>query len=414
MEMKREELEFIRLHRKENVNELLLHNKGNPTIDMKVVARQIIGWQKARLKLPLWAEEPDITYPDRLPLEQCSSQTSAEYKSFIARRFFQGSNNISDKNRAILITDLTGGFGVDATMITRGFVNSRLTFVEQNSELCHLAEHNFPLLGITNPTIINNICENVIPQLPHQDIIYIDPARRDIHGNKTVKIEDCTPNLTKLYPTLLNKADVVLAKLSPMLDITDAIRKMSGLTEVHIISINGECKEILLVMSSLANMQKKNRIKIVCTNLGNTSNQEFAFYQGDEQSAVCPLSPQVMKYLYEPNASVMKSGAFKSIGERFGLSKLHRSSHLYTSDNIVSEFPGRIFVVEQTFNMSKNDIKSLQQKTSQANITTRNFPLSVSDLRRRLKIQEGGDYYIFATTLSDNSHALLLCKKADQ
>ena len=345
-------------------------------------------------------------------MEQCSSQASAEYKSNIARRILQEINNVSDTGRSMLITDLTGGFGVDATMITRGFGHSRLTFVEQNPELCQLAEQNFPLLGIPHPTIINDTCENVILQLPHQDIIYIDPARRDIHGKKTVMIEDCTPDLTKLIPTLLTKADVVMAKLSPMLDITDAISKLPGLTEVHIVSINGECKEILLLMSSLA-QKPEDRIKIVCVNLGNNSIQEFAFYQGDEQSAVCTLSPQVMNYLYEPNASVMKSGAFKAVGERYGLGKLHKISHLYTSDNLVWDFPGRIFVVAQTFSMSKNDIRSLKQSTCQANITTRNFPLSVADLRRRLKIQEGGNDYIFATTLSDNSHALLLCKKAD-
>ena len=410
--MTKEERDFIRLHREENANDLLLHSRGNPMIDMKVVACQVQGWQKARQKLPLWAEREDIIFPERLPMEQCSSQVTAEYKGKMAKRLIQQSDDASIKTRKVLLTDLTGGFGVDATMMARNVEGAMLTFVEKNTKLCRLADHNLPLLGVKNHKIKNDTCEQVLQTLPKQDIIYIDPARRDLNGNKTVRIEECTPNLADIHPTLLDKADIVMAKLSPMLDITDAIRKLSHLTEIHIASVDGECKEILLVLQSSLSSTQKTKTKIVCANINNNSTQLFTFYIGDEQSAVCRIASKVGKYLYEPNASVMKAGAFKTVGERFGLGKLHNSSHLYTSEGIVAEFPGRTFTVDQTFTMSKKDIKTLRQKTSQSNITTRNFPISVAEVRRKLKMKEGGDFFIFATTLADNSHTLILCHKA--
>ena len=452
---------FIRAHRTDDVRELMLQASRYPEVDMRQACVQISAWQTARTKLPLWAETEGILFPEHLSMEQCSSQATAEYKgrthllafnglytpfgspvnrgteTLYGREYIPAMRIESQSNRVTtprstreglgespegkgmgpLFTDLTGGFGVDATMLALAHPQVYLTFVERNPELCDLARHNLPLLGVKDVDVVCGEAEEVLPSLPHQHLIYLDPARRDSHGGKTVAIEDCTPNLMALQDLLLEKADCVMVKLSPMLDIRLALRQLRDVTDVHVVSLQGECKEILLVMrpqrqsvlsSENPTESTADDLRIHCVNLPSSS---FSFTYHEEQTALCSYTAQVQRYLYEPNASVMKAAPFKTLAQRFGLQKLHPASHLYTSDTSCPDFPGRQFEVVGQTAFNKKELRRFLAGLTQANLTVRNFPLSVADLRRRLRLGEGGTDYLFATTLADNNHVLIRCQK---
>ena len=249
----------------------------------------------------------------------------------------------------------------------------------------------------------------------HQHLIFIDPARRDEHGAKTVAISDCTPDVIQFNDLLLDKADVVMLKLSPMLEIAEAERQLKGIREIHIVSVNGECKEILFILQKTPKTSDgfdQNEVKMVCVNLlANLPAQTFVFSHSIERNATCHYTSELKHYLYEPNASVMKAMAFKSVAELFHVEKLHPSSQLYTSDTLIPDFPGRIFEITASSHFNKKELKNLLKDIQKANLTVRNFPLSVAELRKRLKLNEGGSDYLFATTLADDSHVLILCKK---
>ncbi len=388
---------FIKKHLHDDVKELALQYAKYPDIDMRQALVQIQGWQIAEKKLPLWAQTDGILFPVHLSMEQCSSQTTAEYKAEVISRLLPVRSTM---------TDLTGGYGVDATMIGRLF--SHLTFVEPNADLCKLAQNNLPLLGVNDFTVIDGTCESVLADLDRQDLIFIDPSRRNANGAKTFAMEDCTPNVLQLQDQLLQKAGMVMIKLSPMLDITSVISSLKSVKEIHVVSVAGECKEILALMDSETT---DSSIQVVCTNLlGNGLSRQYAFCPEDEEHAACHYTPQVGQYLYEPNASIMKAKCFKSIASSFGVNKLHPNSHLYTSDEYVPDFPGRSFCVVKTLPMDKQGIKELQT-FRQANLSIRNFSSSVAELRKKLKLKEGGDLYIFFTTLADNHKAAIVCRK---
>ncbi len=402
--MRKEDTDFIHSHLNDNVDDLVLHASRFPGVDIKYAATQISGWQKANSKLPLWAQTPGIEFPRKLSMEQCSSEKSAEYKASVVRRLLE------PKDRGTLsITDLTGGFGVDATMICRGLGDCRLTFVERDAELCRLANINLPLLGIESSKVICSECQDVLETLPLQDLIFVDPARRDSSGRKTVLLSDCTPDLTQMSDHLLKTGDIVMAKLSPMLDITQARRELNSICEIHVVGVDNECKEVLLVMSQ--NYSRNVEPTIVCANILPHSTDIFSFTYSDEEITESNYAMSIQGYLFEPNATIMKAGAFKSVGARLGLQKLHPSSHLYTSKTEKADFPGRRFIVTESMEFNKQGINRLSKLTCKANITVRNFPLKADELRKRLKLSEGGSDYLFATTLADNTNHLILCKK---
>ena len=411
-------IDFVRKNLNSNVRDLMLQAQRYPDVDMRRAVVQISAWQMAQKKLQLWAATDGIIFPEHLSMEQCSSQQTATYKGEILAQWLQQSD-LCHSSEPLNITDLTGGFGVDATCLALAAGKTQethLTFVERSEELCQLAKNNLPLLGVEHSEVICADSEEILNKLTtHQHLIYLDPARRDEHGGKIVAIADCTPDVIQFNDLLLDKADVVMLKLSPMLDIVEAERQLKGIREIHIVSVNGECKEILFILQKTAKtFDEFAQIepKMVCVNLlPNLPAQTFVFSHSIEKNAICSYTSELKKYLYEPNASVMKAMAFKSVAENFHVEKLHPSSQLYTSDTLLPDFPGRIFEIIDSSHFNKKELKNLLKDIQKANLTVRNFPLSVAELRKRLKLPEGGTDYLFCTTLADDSHVLILCKK---
>ena len=364
-------LDFIQQHRTDDVRRLALQGVKHPEVDITFALEQIAGWQKARTKLPSWAARDGIIYPSHLSMEQCSSEATAIYKARIAgkgRRF----------------VDLTAGFGVDAAFIAEGF--QQAVTIEQQEKLCAITSENYKVLGLDQVEVHCGNGVEYLHTMEYADLIFIDPARRDEHGGRTYGIADCTPNVLELREELLAKADRVMIKLSPM----------------FIISVDNECKELLLILSNEAKP-----LQVFCVNDG----QIFTFIPASTSSFSLPALPSSFQYLYVPNASIMKAGCFGELAERFQIVSLDKNSHLFVSDREVPDFPGRCFVIEKMTSMNKRELKEALTDIRQANIAVRNFPLSVAELRKRLKLQDGGDTYIFATTVADKGHQLLICRK---
>ena len=394
--------EFIKQHREEDPRQLALQAQRYPDIDMREAVVQISGWQTARKKLPLWAATEGVVFPEHLSMEQCSSQQTAEYKASLALSLL---DPLIRKDEEVRMTDLTGGFGVDASMMALR-LNAHLTFVERNERLCEIARNNLPLLGVTRFEVKNSDGTEELGNLPQQTLIYIDPARRDEHGGKTVAISDCTPDISSLEGLMKEKAEWTMVKLSPMIDLASIGRTLKEVAEIHIVSVEGECKEVLVLMRK----GWAEETAVVCANIGKDG--KTLVLRADEANSQCCYATSVGKYLYEPNASIMKACAFKSVAQQYGVAKLHPSSHLYTSDTLVEVFPGRRFEVEGWSTFAKKELRQFLGSIKKANLTVRNFPSTVADLRKRLKIAEGGDVYLFATTLADDSHIVIRCRKA--
>ncbi len=397
---------FIEEHRNDDVRKLALESKRFPEIDMHFALSQIAGWQAARTKLPQWAEKPQIIYPPHLSMEQCSSASTALYKGAIVDRL------IADgKMKADSMTDLTGGFGVDFSYMAGKFGAS--TYVEMKRHLCDIAEHNFQVLGLSGAKVVCGDGESVLQTIKPQDFIYLDPARRDVNGGRTYAIEDCTPNVVTLNELLLEKANVVMIKLSPMLDWRKAINQLRGVAEVHIVSVNNECKELLLVLTRQD--VAIDDIRIYCVN----NDQSLSYTLREERLAMTTVTDALSDdcnkennlYLFEPNASVMKSGCFSLLCERYGVKKIGMSSNLYVSHDETATFPGRRFSVMTITSMNKKELRTALHDVTCANVAVRNFPLSAQELRKRLKLKDGGNLYLFGTTDSANHHILILCKK---
>ena len=390
--MNQETIQFIIENKNADIHRLALQSSLYPNVNMLFAIRQINGKQKIKSKVPLFYNTQDIIYPVQLSLEQSSSELTALYKSTLC----EGNT----------LADLTGGFGVDCCFMSQQF--KQVAYVERNEELCDLAVHNFKALGKVHVNVIHSDSEKYLLETDHVDWIFIDPARRSSGGKKVVLLSDCEPNVAALSTLLLDKTTHVMIKLSPMMDITAAIRELPSTSEIHIISVENECKEVLLILDQTGG----DNIKVKTINFGiNKENQEFEFDILDESKAETSFSSVPGKYLYEPNAAVMKSGAFKLIGEKFRLQKLHINTHLYTSNELSVEFPGRIFEVRKQWENSKKELKELVAKIPKANITTRNYPVSVDVLRKKLKIKDGGDIYLFACTLHNEQKSIIECTK---
>lgn len=393
--------EYISLHLNDDVRALAL-KKVPEGVHASWCLQQIEGRQLAMRKLPQWAATEGIWYPVRLSMEQCSSESTAIYKRDIAQR-------LTGNSRKNLI-DLTGGLGVDFAYMAPLFECA--TYVEQQKSLCDNAEHNMTLLGINHVNIVNMESSRVIEAFDdslYYDLIFIDPARRDGAGRKTVAIEDCTPDISKLQEKLLRHARYVCVKLSPMLDITQAIRTLKRVTEVHVVSVQGECKELLIVMSgTYSDHTEGSQPSMHCVNIG-SNDKEFNCSLADRQKALKTMEcciPEEGMYIYEPNASIMKGGVQDVMSVRYGLRKVHPMSNLFVGKERITNFPGRCFFIKEIFDFSKESIRRLTN-IGQANITTRNFPTTVAELRKRLKIKDGGSTYLFATTTLSNKHIII-------
>jgi len=390
--MNKETRQFIAENIEADIHLLALHATRYPMVNMGLAISQINGKQKVKLKIPLFFNTEDILYPVQLSLEQSSSESTAKYKSTLC----EGNS----------LTDLTGGFGVDCCFMSDGF--KHVTYVERQKELCELATHNFKVLGKNQIEVIHSETEKYLSGMTHVDWIFVDPARRSTGGKKVVLLSDCEPDVAALSIQLLAKATRVMIKLSPMMDITAAIRDLPTSSEVHIISVDNECKEVLLIL----NQSAPQNIRIKAVNLlKNEKIQLFEYDLNEESSARVTYTQKIEKYLYEPNASLMKSGAFKTISQNFGIHKLHCNTNLYTSSELLLQFPGRIFETIKTWGNSKTEHKELALNLPKANIATRNYPTTVDELRKKLRIKEGGDTYLFACTIANEQKVIIECKK---
>ena len=382
---------FIAQNKDADVHELALSNVPDG-INLHFCLQQIEGRQVAKKKLPSWTKIEGLIYPTKISLEQCSSEQTALYKQQLTERLFP-------KGRHKMV-DMTGGFGIDFSFLASLF--NEANYVEQNEQLCEIAQHNFPLLGIQNTNIHNVACEEFLNKMGYFDLIYLDPSRRNANGKKVVALSDCSPNIEALQNKLLNHAPLVLVKLSPMLDIQDTLRRLLNVSEVHIVSVCGECKEVLLVLC-----QKKNDVTFHCVNLA----EQTQIFSTSIQNTEPIIATCLDRYLYEPNASILKAGVQNSLCQDFEVKKLHPFSHLFISAHFIEDFPGRSFLIEDTCTFAKKNLKRMLADLDQCNLTVRNFPASVAELRKGLKLREGGETYLFATTLYDGSHALIRCKR---
>lgn len=458
-------LDFIRQHQDDDVRQLAFLGSKNSEVNMPFALDQIRGRQMARIKLPRWASIDGIIYPPHISMEQCSSEQTALYKAELAARLLgnsslqgeivpQGDNSkicefasdravdskfaqnedtcekqqiltdvgdsvnkikadacSGDSVAEIEFADLTGGFGVDFSYIATQ-LGVKSMYVERQKHLCEAAKENFERLGLKHVVVKNGDGVEVLHAIPNHSglrVIYIDPARRDDAGNKVVSLQDCTPDVTRLQEEMLRKADFVVIKLSPMLDWHRAVSELRCVREVHVVSVNNECKELLLVLSA-RNMDENSRLRIYCVN----DTQSFVCDDAEMASSVTRIAAADLdsaQYLYEPNASLMKAGCFGVLSERYSVSMLSKNSHLFVSQFSVADFPGRSFRIRAVSSFNKKELKRHLQGIVKANIATRNFPLSVAELRKRLKLKDGGETYIFATTLSDDSHVLLITDK---
>ncbi|MCR5131818.1 MAG: class I SAM-dependent methyltransferase [Prevotella sp.] len=420
--------QFIHKHADEDVRQLALRfsqASSRGEIDLPFALDQIYGRQTARRKLPSWAKVDNLVYPPHLSMEQCSSEHTALYKAQLLTRLLHGEANAS-------LVDLTGGFGVDFSFMAKAANVVSATYVERNPQLCELVSHNLPLLGLPEVKVVCASAEDYLPQFAHKQgkrVVFLDPARRDLHGARTYALTDCTPNVLDMSDTLLNAADFVILKLSPMLDWRKAVADLGAnrVGEVHIVSVANECKELLLVLR-----HNPDETALFCVNLQteepqfvlpsvsepNLSNGKVEAKASSELSVSQPYaSPMAGDYLYEPNASLMKAGFFTVLSQQYQVKPLAHDSHLFCSSLLVSDFPGRKFRIAAVSSMNKREWSNHLKDITRANIATRNFPMKPEELRRKLKLKEGGDCYIFGTTLASpdsasNLHVLLICYKA--
>ena len=413
-------IDFVCKHANDDVRKLALSAKRTEKLDLSFALDQIAGRQKARTKLPSWyalaalGERVDeahfLVFPPHISMEQCSSEQTAKYKKSVLDRVLSSILALPWSRNSHFI-DITGGFGVDFSYLAQGFAEA--TYVERQEHLCEIARHNFPLLDLPQANVI---CKELDSPLQltslraalQETIVFIDPARRDTNGNRTYAIGDCTPNILDFIGELLNRTVVVMVKLSPMLDwhqTVEDINRASGsgnaVREVHIVSTQNECKELLLVLSE----RYESELEVHCVN----DDDVFVFTPSETQAVTFEEKPS--KKFFVPNASVMKAGCFSELESRFGIRQIARNSHLFVGSEDIVGFPGRVFDIEGVTTMNKKELKKALNGIDRANISVRNFPLSPEQLRKRLKIKDGGDVYLFATTDENDEHIIYVCKK---
>ena len=395
--------EFIKQHRHDDVRALALR-KAEEGVDIKWCLQQIEGWQKACEKLPQWAEVDGLWYPPALSMEQCSSEHTAEYKKSVVSRL------LPDASERLCFTDLTGGYGIDFSYMASLFAES--CYVERNAELCRVAEHNFKVLSLAGAKVVcADSTEYLRSATANYSVLYLDPARRDGVGRKTVAIGDCTPDVGAILDALLCASRYVVIKLSPMLDISAALVVLKCVREIHVVSVKGECKELLFVLDKIHEGQPV----YYAVNLG-LSDQVFTCTHEEKNSALLRVASEHVASasatcIYEPHASILKAGLQDVLCERYAVEKLHPMSNLFVSSSPVQDFPGRGFEIVASCGFGKKELRAMLAGVTKANITARNFPTSVAELRKKLRLAEGGDVYLFATTVADGSHRLIRCIK---
>ncbi|GAB4161377.1 MAG: hypothetical protein Tsb0033_18720 [Winogradskyella sp.] len=381
--------EFINSNLKSDISGLLLKGIPFKAIDPKRIIEQIEAKKRCKKKLPTWFNTTNIYYPNKLNIEQTSSEVTAKYKADL----------VSGKT----LIDLTGGFGVDAYYFSKHI--ETVTHCEINHDLSKIVKHNYKSLEASN---INCLNENGIDALKRMnasfDWIYSDPSRRDDSKNKVFLLSDCTPNVKTFQGLFLKYAKNVMIKTSPLLDISATKNVLKHVKQLHVIAVNNEVKELLWILER--DFEEDLRIKTI--NITKNENEIFEFSHNDESNIIAEYS-EPLTYLYEPNSAILKAGAFNSVCAVLDVYKLHKHSHLYTSNELI-RFPGRRFKIEKVIPFNKKEFS--KTGIHKANVTTRHFPLSVSDIRKKLKIKDGGTSYLFFTTDKNTTKIIILCTKA--
>lgn len=385
--------QFIRQHEQANVLQLALLSDQFPEVDMPFAIQQIVGKQKLKKKVPLFYACENFRYPTRLAIEQSSSQITAMYKKSIT----QPGN---------VMIDLTGGLGVDFVFLSQNYHTAH--YVEKEETLCKIALHNFRALNLAGYHVHHQNAIDFLDSKLSADLIFIDPYRRDSLGRKMVSVSDCIPDISLVYPSMLELAPKVLIKLSPMLDIKKTISELKYVKEVHVVSVDNECKELLFLLSK--DFQEEAQVHTINLHI-NSQNQSFDFKYSTEQAMPIKKAQTLGDYLYEPNASVLKAGAFKILQNYFTVEKLHPHSHVYTSSSVINAFPGKCYQILKVYGNDKKSMQNLQQQFPQASVMCRNYPLTPVEYRKRFKITEGTDYHLFATTAYDEKKINIVCRR---
>ena len=383
--------DYIDVNLRSNVNKILLKSQLFEEAENREIAVQISGKLKSKFKLPSWFEAKNIYYPVKISIEQTSSEQTAEYKS-----------SLVSGNKFI---DLTGGFGVDDYYFSKQFES--IIHCEINEELSQITAHNFEQLGVNNCRFFVGDGIEILKQSEEKfDCIYVDPSRRNEEKEKVFLMSDCLPDIPNNLDLLFSKANKIIMKTSPLIDLSQGLKELNSVKEIHVVAVKNEVKELLWVFEK--GCEGEPLIKTI--NLDEKGNQTFGFNLIDESKVDCETSlPQ--KFLYEPNSTVMKSGGFNQVGIQSGVMKLHKHSHLYTCNELI-EFPGRRFEIKETVSTSGKELKS-RFKAKKANVTTRNYPQKVEDIRKSLKIKDGGEVYLFFTTSKNDEKVCLVCEKVN-
>jgi len=387
-------IEYAWQHRGEDPVKMLLKGDLPAGIDAHKLAEQLAGLAMAPTKWPWLAENKNVAYPRRLNREQSSSETAARYKASLVG---EGES----------LADLTGGMGVDSMMFA--YRAGQVDYVEQDADLCDIVEHNAKVLGLDN---ISCHCGDCIAWLKdsdrHFNWIYIDPARRDSQGRKLVKLTDCQPDVLEMLPLLRERYERLLIKASPMIDIHNSISRLGIVREVHIVAVGHECKEVLFLVDSGQHSASGGQRVVKCVDTWNGGEWKNEFVWGDD---IAPIyADKVQRYIYEPNAALMKGGPWGEICQWYGVEKLDRNTHLYTSERLVEEFPGRVFEVEQEVKLNRKTVRAVVER---ANVVVRNYPVDAATLRKQLGVADGGEKYIIATTFKGEKKGLL-CRRVSK
>lgn len=430
---------FIKEHINDDVRDLALKAARYLDVDMADALVQIKGYQSIKQKVPAWYACESLQFPPTLSLEQSSSEATARYKAALLDTFLP----MESRKKGV---DLTGGLGVDAYFLSETF--DEYVYVERQELLCQLARHNFSQLDRGQISVQCAEAEEYLQSMHPVDFIFLDPARRDDKGKKVFALQDCTPDVSALFSSLREKCRLLMIKLSPMLDISLALRQLDSVAACHVLALDNDCKELLLCCcfendASNGSLDgASSEVRIHTCNLLSKSNlaQEFAFTREEESQAICrfaslgasssaSLGTSVASvasvtsvgenglaghFLYEPNVALLKAGAYKILSQSFDLQKLHLNTHLYVSAVLQADFPGRVFKIVEALSPSAKETKKRLQSLQQVNVATRNYPESVETIRKKYRIKEGGQLYLFAATLADNQRVLLLCEKAER
>lgn len=429
--------DFIQSHINDDTAELLLAARRYADVDVPFAVEQIEARRRLKGKLPEWYANPDLIMGGRVPAEQCSSEQTARYK----RSILCGDERLGlsvENQRMKSLCDMTGGMGVDFWYMSEGM--EQAIYTERNETLCEIAKHNFktllspslnggssisaneetseqgnyslPVGRVRGGSVIIRCGDGQKLPIPSVDVIYLDPARRAGDRSRVYAMEDCEPNIVAWQDELLRHAKMVLVKLSPMVDLTDVIRKLHNVTDIYIVGVKNECKEVLVKQVPSDSLKGEKHIRCVqvhCVDFLTDRTIEYTFKLSDEMGI--SVVSEVGDFLYEPDVTLMKAQAFGNLCHRFSICQLDEGTHLMTSNEFIGDFPGRIFEVKEQIPFSSKTLKRLKQQIPQANVATRNFPLSADELRKKTGIRDGGDLYLFGAKVHHQGSLLLLCQK---